>query len=307
METAEISKKKIFNEKSLSVNGNTIYGLFFVFFALAYFLFAAPVNFNIDKSIYIDSGANLRSVSRMLKEDGVIRSRVIFETLIILYEKEKKILPGDYVFKKNSSVFSVVNLISNGGRELNSVRITIPEGFNINEIGNLMSKKLPDFNLENFKNIAKDKEGYLFPDTYFFLNTDNENDVLLYMNENFKKKTEMIYKETESLGKSFDDIVTMASIIEKEAKGDNDRKLISGVLWKRISINMPLQADAAPSTYNILGLPSKPIANPGLASLDAALYPESSPYLYYLHDKEGNIHFAKNFEDHKKNKAQYLR
>jgi UPF0755 protein len=99
----------------------------------------------------------------------------------------------------------------------------------------------------------------------------------------------------------------MASLVEEEAKGDEDREYISGILWKRLSINMPLQVDAAPSTYEKRGLPENPITNPGLEAIQAAIHPKNSPYLYYLHDKEGNIHYARNFEEHKANKLKYLK
>ena len=95
--------------------------------------------------------------------------------------------------------------------------------------------------------------------------------------------------------------------MEREAKGEADRGFISGILWKRLGIGMPLQVDAVPSTYNTKGLPKSPIANPGLMSIKTAIYPEESPYLYYLHDKEGKIHYAKNFTEHKANIAKYLK
>ena len=98
----------------------------------------------------------------------------------------------------------------------------------------------------------------------------------------------------------------MASVIEREAKGDIDRELISGILWKRIAMNMPLQVDASPETYKTKGLPRSPISNPGLAAIKAAVYPKNSSYLYYLHDKSGIIHYAENLSEHNKNARKYL-
>ena len=99
----------------------------------------------------------------------------------------------------------------------------------------------------------------------------------------------------------------MASIIERESKGDVDRRVISGILWKRIKIGMPLQVDAAPDTYKTKGLPKSPIGNPGILAIQAAIHPTRSPYLYYLHDKNGNIYYAKTFLEHKQNIARYLK
>ena len=103
------------------------------------------------------------------------------------------------------------------------------------------------------------------------------------------------------------DIIIMASIIEEEAKGDADRAYISGILWKRLSINMALQVDAAKETYQNRGLPEKPIVSPGLKAIKAAIHPQNSSYLYYLHDKEGGVHFAKSFAEHINNKTKFLK
>jgi UPF0755 protein len=98
----------------------------------------------------------------------------------------------------------------------------------------------------------------------------------------------------------------MASLIEGEAKGDIDRGIISGILWKRIKIGMPLQVDASPETYKVKGLPKSPIGNPGIKTIEAAINPQNSPYFYYLHDKNGNIHYAKTFTEHEANIKKYL-
>ena len=126
-------------------------------------------------------------------------------------------------------------------------------------------------------------------------------------NNNYERKILPLRSKIISIGKTENEIITMASLIEEESKGDIDRKLISGILWKRLSIGMPLQVDAEPSTYKTKGLPKYPISNPGIKSIEAAIYPEISNYLYYLHDKEGNIHFAKTFVEHKINKLKYLK
>ena len=108
-------------------------------------------------------------------------------------------------------------------------------------------------------------------------------------------------------GKTEKEIITMASLIEGEAKGNIDRGFISGILWKRLSMNMPLQVDVALETYKTKGLPKNPIGNPGLEAIKAAIYPKDSAYLYYLHDKKGNIHYAKNFLEHQVNIRKYLK
>ena len=185
--------------------------------------------------------------------------------------------------------------------------MTIPEGFNVTEIADVFVLKLTNFNKEKFLSLTKTQEGYLFPDTYFFFTTDTEVEVLHSMSENFDKKIASIRPEIISSGKKEKDTIIMASIIEKESKGNNDRGIISGILWKRLSIKMPLQVDAVPETYKTKGLPKNPIGNPGLEAIKATIYPQSSPYLYYLHDKDGNIHYARTFTEHKQNIKKYLK
>ncbi|MCX6731434.1 MAG: endolytic transglycosylase MltG [Candidatus Parcubacteria bacterium] len=177
--------------------------------------------------------------------------------------------------------------------QLVPVRITIPEGFTREGIA-LKLKPFKNFNKENFFGIAK--EGYLFPDTYFLSGRENENDIVRIMGKNFENKVGEIKSE----------VLVMASLLEKESRLTEERKIISGILWKRLKAGMPLQVDCAPDTYICGGLPSAPICNPGLDSIGAALNPVESEYWYYLHDKKGIIHYAKKFEEHKINEAKYL-
>jgi len=224
-----------------------------------------------------------------------------------MYGGEKRLNPGDYLFEHSTPVFEIARRMAKGDRDLAPIKVTIPEGFNLSEVGNAFAFKLSNFNKNNFLAQAIYKEGYLFPDTYFFFSTDTEKQVIKAMSENFEKKIAKIRPEILTSGKNEKEIIVMASIIEKEAKGDDDRELISGILWKRLSINMPLQVDAALETYKKKGLPENPIANPGLKAINAAINPKSSNYLYYLHDKTGAIYYATSFDDHKRNIAKYLR
>jgi UPF0755 protein len=185
--------------------------------------------------------------------------------------------------------------------------VTIPEGFNLNQIADTASSKLANFNKINFLLETKGLEGYLFPDTYFFLKNANEKDVLKLMSENFEKKITPLLPLINASGHSEKDIITMASLLEREAKGNADLDIVSGILWKRIKIGMPLQVDAAPETYKTKGLLENPICNPGLSAITSAIYPQSSPYLYYLHDKNGIVHYAKTFAEHEANIKKYLK
>ena len=284
-----------------------VIGFLIILFLFNFLFLSAPRNFPINKVINIEQGVGLRSVSKNLKDNKIIRSRIAFEFFVISYGGEKHISSGDYLFENKLSVSEIARRIVKGEYHLGPVKVTIPEGFDMAQISDTFSPKLKNFNKNNFLTKAEGKEGYLFPDTYFFNSTSDENDVLEYMSKNFDKKISSIQTEIDSSNKIEKEIITMASIIEREAKGDNDRAIISGILWNRIAKKMALQVDAAPETYKTKGLPVSPICNPGLEAIEAAIKPYKSSYLYYLHDKDGVIHYAKTFEEHKQNKIKYLK
>lgn len=282
-------------------------GVFGILILFNFLFFSAPRNFPAGQIINIEQGASLRHISKDLKTNHIIRSRIAFEAFVIIYGGEKHLVPGDYLFENKLPVFEVANRISKGKYHLAPVKITIPEGFDNIQIAETFALKLTNFNKNNFLVEAKSKEGYLFPDTYFFFTMANEQDALESMSENFEKKIASVQSEIISSGKTEKEIIIMASLIEREAKGDADRSIISGILWNRISKKMPLQVDAVPATYKTKGLPENPICNPGLEAIKASIHPENSLYLYYLHDKDGIIHYARNFEEHKRNKLKYLK
>ena len=297
------SKPKFFPKK----NTFRIVGMIVVL-VVAYFLFfSAPKNFPAGQVIIVEPGVNLHRLSAELKDAHIIRSKIVFETFVVFYGGERHLAPGDYLFENDLSVFEVARRISYGERHLAPIKVTIPEGFNVTDIANAFTLKLSSFKKDVFLLEAKQKEGYLFPDTYFFFTTSNEQDVLNSMSANFEKRIASVRPEIISMGKSEKEIITMASIIEREAKGNADRGIISGILWNRIAKGMLLQVDAAPNTYKIKGLPNNPICNPGIESIKAAIHPKNSPYLFYLHDKGGMIHYARTFAEHKANIAKYLK
>lgn len=288
---------------------NTLYIFIAIIFLLFFYVLflSAPADFSPGTVFRVEEGSSLRSVSYELKDKNLIRSRVLFETFVIINGREKNVISTDYYFEDKLPVYEVARRISQGVHNLAPVSVTIPEGFDINQIADTFSDSLKNFNKTNFLLKVKDQEGYLFPDTYFFLTTDTEQDVIKSMSDNFNKKITPLFSQITASGKSQRDIIVMASIIEREAKGVGDREIISGILWKRMKIGMALQVDAAPVTYQMRGLPKSPISNPGLPAILASIHPKASAYLYYLHDKNGVIHYAKDFSEHNKNIVKYLR
>jgi len=288
----------------------------------------APTDFVTDIYVEVERGDTLMEISQKLLDAHVIRSIPVFQFFVVIYGNDKSIRAGNYFFDKPQSAGAVAFQMTRGDYNIEHVRVTLPEGMTVLEMSKVFDQKLLNFDEKVFLELAMEKEGYLFPDTYFISPQAKVEEVLNQLTKNFDNKTSKLKSEFASSSHTFEDIIIMASIIEKEASGDDDREIISGILWKRISIGMPLQVDASLTyitgrdsseltlsdlaltsefnTYKHKDLPPTPISNPGLLSILAALKPETSPYLYYLHDSQGGIHYARNFEEHKKNKALYL-
>lgn len=290
-------------------NKNIFYALgVIIFLVFFYDLFlSSPVNFPVGVTLGIEEGSSLRATSKMLKEAHVIRSRLAFETFVILFGREKGVISADYYFESKLPVWRVAMRVMKGEHYSAPIVVTIPEGFDSVQIANAFVSRLLNFDKNKFLEEAGGLEGYLFPDTYFFLSTADDKDVLKSMSDNFNKKMGTLRPLIAKSGRTEREIMIMASLIEAEAKGESDSRVISGILWKRLSIGMPLQADAAPETYKAKGLPKNPIGNPGLSAIKSAISPESSSYLYYLHDKKGVIHYARTFAEHNRNIVRYLR
>jgi UPF0755 protein len=281
------------------------------------------------KVIRIPDGVSLREASHLLKEEGAISAPLVFKDFVILFGGQGSLQAGDYYIETPMSAFFAARQFTKGEGKLKPIRVTIPEGSNVEEVATILSEKLLEFDSETFIRLAAPKQGYLFPDTYYFHSGAAPGEIIGIMEATFKKRTDPLLSEIEHSGHSFPDVVIMASILEKEAWKSTTRQMIAGILWKRISIGMPLQVDAAfvevngkttfglttedlredhpYNTYTNKGLPPGPITNPGLDSIKAAITPTASPYLYYLTDRNNVMRYATTHEEHVENKALYLR
>ena len=223
---------------------------------------------------------------------------------------------------------ALVLRITRGEFAVTPVKITIPEGSTVRDIATILGKNMPHFAVQDFLAQAEHHEGYLFPDTYFFSPLEKPEAIIARLRGSFDRAFAPYTVALTAKQRTVGDIIIMASIIEREAKADSDRPIVAGILWKRFDLGIPLQVDApfyytlrktsreltqddlrtdTPyNTYARKGLPATPISNPGLEAITAALFPEESPYLYYLSDKNGELHYAKDLEGHKKNREKYL-
>lgn len=297
-------------------------GFFFLFLL---FLISPPLNFPTGKIITIEKGTGLKEVAQNLEKEGIIRSSFVFSILMKYSGNESNIKAGKYLFEKRFSVFGLMRKLIKGDYNTSLLRITIPEGSAIKDINRIFKERgFDDFEIKD-----RQLEGYLFPDTYFFPITATAEEAAKKMKENFDSKITPDLNEAIKKGnRKFEDILKMASLIEKEAAKAEDRKIISGILWKRLEAKIPLQVDAtlfyvtgkntfelttddlkinSPyNTYRYLGLPLTPICNPGLDAIKAAVFPEKSPYWYYLSDRAGNVYYSKTHDEHIQKKQKYL-
>ncbi len=290
-----------------------------------------PRLFPVDTIIHIEAGQPLSVIADSLYEDHIVRSSRLLQLIMKVTGSANSVKAGDYHFESALNLFTVASRISRGEYGDVFVHLTIPEGSSLEEIATIAHEKLIDFNADYFFNQALPYNGYLFPDTYFLLPTTSEDELLTILHDEFSDKlqklipNELVTLDPADLRKK----VIMASILEREANDEKDMYLISGILWKRIEIDMPLQVDASFAyllnkessevtlddisldspfnTYKYKGLPPSPLGNPGSLALDAAFHPALSPYLYYLHDPSGQVHFARTFKEHVQNKNKYLR
>jgi UPF0755 protein len=285
--------------------------LLIVFIALCVFLFrtfiSAPTNFPAPYLLNIKAGETLQGISEQLANDHVIRSVRPFEAFMIVLGGDKTITEGEFYFDKPLSSLGIAMRIS--GKEFGILkrRVTFPEGYTNAQMAAELQKIFPTINTAQFLLLAKNSQGYLFPDTYSFFPSVTPDLVIAAMKENYQEKLMPIRSDIAVSGHSESEIIIMASIIQKEAKGSADSPTIAGILWKRINDGLLLQVDAVPSTYATKGLPAAPIDNPGLIAIDAAIHPVSSPYLYYLHDASGAIHYASTYQQHQQNINKYLK
>ncbi len=234
-----------------------------------------------------------------------MRSATLFRMAVIIFGAERGVQAGNYYLPQKESSLRLAWRMVRGIRDLMPIKITIPEGFTVKEISALFDERFPLFDHAAFETSAP--EGYLFPDTYFVYVDATASSTSGFFQDNFHKKVDPLKEEIKASEHSIYNIIVLASILEAETKTPEDRALVSGIMWKRLKIDMPLQVDSAPDTYKTKGLPPTPINNPGLEAIKAAIHPKDSPYLYFISDKEGKIHYAKTLDEQTANINKYLK
>jgi UPF0755 protein len=290
----------------------------------------------------IKSGETLADVIEGLNSRGLIKDKKVVLDYIQKNGFETKVVPGKYSMSATVSLYTLVSYMNKGILDDVPVKVTIPEGYSVEEIASVLESKgviskadflksCKEYKLPSYiRNDAKRRyalEGYLFPDTYEFYKGSSGSAIIGKMTSAFKQVIDDIAKKT---GKTITDdqldkYVIMASIVEKEAKVQAERGKIASVFYNRLKINMQLQSCATVmyalgyhkdvllnsdltvnspyNTYMVKGLPQGPIANPGRACLEAAISPDSTNYLYFVSKNDGTHFFTNNYNDFLKEKA----
>lgn len=305
-----------------------------LFFYLFYLQGTFPVNKKNgqEKIVVISPGEPLQKIIDKLAKEKLIRSKIVFYIIVKKMGIEKKIQAGDFRLSQKMNAYQIAENLTHGTLD---IWVTLIEGIRIEEMAKILSKK---FDIEEIEFIKKAEEGFMFPDTYLIPKNANVDTIIKILKTNYRKKVnEKIIKKAEEKGLNEKELITLASIVEKEAKTFKDKKIVASILLKRLKNNWPLQVDAtiqyalgyqikektwwkkyltnedlkidSPyNTYKNRGLPPTPICNPGLESIQAVV--EADPnigYWYYISDKYGkNMHYATTLEEHEKNIEKYL-
>lgn len=285
----------------------------------------APEQFPTYYSFTITEGETTRTIAERLEEEYLIRSSSLFHFMAATLYPDTFIQAGTHYFETPLSTKSLIDALMYGTHTAPPLSVTFPEGFRIARMHEYLPESLHDTELEEYTVY----EGYLFPDTYFIDEDSTLEELIERMRVHFDEM--LLPYETEIAESSLtrDEIITLASIVEREGNTRESMEIIAGILLTRLDIGMALQVDAtfdyllgkesaeltlddlaidSPyNTYQNPGLPPGPIANPGLMAIEAVLRPKESEYLYYLTGNDGNFYYAETFDAHVENKNRYLR
>ena len=266
MDPLPIKRQKKYSQPALITAGIVIVGLSLI---LACFTAVLPPNNFTPGYVTIPPGSTVKESTDILYANHIIRSPKLFE-LFFEYSHNPVILSGEYSFSSPQTLRTVFVRITHGYFGVREIRVTLPEGLTRVQIATLLSQSLPQFSSEEF--LAHTQEGYLFPDTYQFSSRARATDVIQKLQDTWTKKITPLITDNHTTY-STAEIITLASIVEKEARGSDDRALIAGILEKRLAKHMPLQVDA--SVAYGLGIDGKSLSKESL-QID-------TPYNTYLH------------------------
>lgn len=272
-------------------------------------------------------GEGVREIANNLKKEGLIRNTVAFFLIVKQQDLDSKIQAGDFRLTKNMNTQTIAESLTHGSLD---TWVTFPEGIRAEEIADILKEKIPTYD-DSWRAELNKHEGYLFPDTYLIPTDATVEQIISIMTNNFDAK----YNQLTGIRQNQytkEELVIIASMVEREARFDEDRPLVASVIFNRLDVDMGLYIDAtvqyaignekkwwpqltdsprniAPNspynTYRQAGLPPTPISNPGIAVLEAVVNAPDTNYLYYITDKNGINRYATTLEQHNANIARY--
>ena len=302
-----------------------------------------PINFKIER------GESALKIGERLEKEKAISRKICFAYYLWKKNIYGKIIAGEYIINPQNTIPEIASIITCQKKVIPKEKIiTFPEGWDSRKMeARIKEQELSGdnfldmveqvdyfqdkYNYDFLDSIPENQnlEGFLFPDTYFFSANANAEDIIKKMLDNFDRKlTADLRNEIREQDKTIYEIITLASILEKEVKTPEDKKIVSGIFWNRLKIGQPLQScatlsyisgankkqysyedtqvDSPYNTYLNPGLPPGPISNPGIASIKAAIYPAKTDFNYFLNDPEtGKTVFSRTLEEHNANKVKY--
>jgi UPF0755 protein len=288
-----------------------------------------PVDFSSPTSVTVEAGLTAKAVTQRLEEANVVRSKHFLYFVLTLLHEPTDIKASIFVFDEPLTTVAVAKRLVTGDFDSDLIRFTHFEGERATHIATNASKVLENFDTGAFLTLAVPLEGKLYPDTYFVPADFTAQQLVDLMLQTFKEEAAPLEDKLAQSDFTLEEILTLASILEREANSPESMRIVSGILQGRMEAGMPLQADASVeyildkplkelkaedlkvdspyNTYLNRGLPPTPIGNPGIEAITAVLEPTPTDYVYYITDNEGNFHYTETYDEHLDNVERYLR
>ena len=302
--------------------------------ALFFVLNKPPSEFPVDKKITVQEGSSARAVAKYMYEVGAVRSDWLLYFALTTLHDPTNIKASTHVFEEPLSLLTVASRLTEGDFDTELISITHIEGETVAKLVERLAVTMDTFDPAIFLDLATPLEGTLSPDTYHIPPTYTEADVVNLLYTRHLEILQELQAELAASSLSVEEVVTLASILEREANSTESMRMVAGILLNRLEINMPLQADATIeyvldtpiselrpgelaelieimdnpyNSYKYGGLPPTPIGNPGKAAIEAVLNPTPSDYLFYITGNDGEFYYAKTHEQHLVNIERHLR
>jgi len=309
-----------------------VVSLLFLVGIFYFWLVLKPVGTGEEKVFVVNQGESTISTAQKLEQQKIIRSRWLFLICLHLQGERGKIQAGSFRLSPMDSLPTIIRKLKRGRLD---VWLTLIEGWRREQIAEKVEEKLA-IPKKEFLAASRGEEGYLFPDSYLVPVGTSAEGVVSLLKKNFQEKWQLVWPDVSKRDPSKNQILILASLVEREAKIGKDRPIVAGILFKRWRSGWPLQVDATIqyakanlqteggtdwwrpitrkdlsikslyNTYSHQGLPPTPICNPSLASIRAVVSYQPSDYWFYVSDKSGKIHFAKTLAEHEQNIKEFL-